>query len=120
MGFLHHPLHPPIILLNSFYYVIGDGVLRFFLTRDRKFDALTFDTTTGGKFGADLLPQSIASDASDTDISAFERRGGKFLMRPAGRLRQKPHDCFSTGVTIRLVECGPSSVRSKRSRPLFG
>lgn len=34
MGLFRHPFHPPIVLLNSFYYLFGDGVLRFFLTKD--------------------------------------------------------------------------------------
>ena len=80
MGLLHHAEHPPKIILNSFYYVVGDQVLRFFLTGDEHFDSLTFDTTTGGRYAADLLPQSIASDASDSDLSAFEKHGGKLLI----------------------------------------
>jgi len=80
MGALRHPFHPPIYFLNSFYYVIGDGVLRFFLTGDKHFDALTFDTTTGGKYAAELLPQSVASDASDADLTPFAKHGGKMLI----------------------------------------
>ena len=80
MGLLSHPFHPPIFPLNSFYYVVGDGVLRFFLTNNPHFDALTFDTTTGGAYAKDLLPQSVASDASDADLTRFARHGGKFLM----------------------------------------
>ena len=80
MGLLHHAEHPPKILLNSFYYVVGDQVLRFFLTGDPHFNALTFNTTTGGKYAAQLLPQSLASDASDADLTRFERHGGKFIM----------------------------------------
>jgi Tannase and feruloyl esterase len=80
MGLLHRAEHPPKVLLNSFYYVIGDQVLRFFLTDDNHFDALTFNTTTGGKYADQLLPQSKASDASDADLTRFARRGGKFLM----------------------------------------
>jgi pimeloyl-ACP methyl ester carboxylesterase len=80
MGILHHAEHPPKIFLNSFYYVIGDQVLRFFLTGDSHFNALLFDTTTGGKFAADLLLQSEASDASEADLSSFARHGGKFLI----------------------------------------
>lgn len=56
MGLLHHAERRPKIFLNSFYYVIGDQVLRFFLTGDDRFNALTFDTTTGGRFGAELPP----------------------------------------------------------------
>lgn len=80
MGLLHHPEHPPNFFLNSFFYLIGDQVLRFFLTGDDHFDALIFDTTTGGKYAADLLPQSQALDASDADLTRFARHGGKFLM----------------------------------------
>ena len=80
MGLLHHAEHPPRILLNSLYYVVGDGVLRFFLTGDDHFNALTFNTTTGGKYASDLLPQSKASDASEADLTPFARRGGKFLI----------------------------------------
>jgi hypothetical protein len=80
MGLLHHPEHPPKIFLNSFFYVVGDQVLRFFLTGDKHFNALTFNTTTGGKYAGDLLPQSQASDASNADLAPFARHGGKFLM----------------------------------------
>ena len=80
MGLLHHAQHPPKILLNSFYYLIGDQVLRFFFTGDDHFNALIFDTTTGGEFSGDLLSQSEASDASDADLTRFAQHGGKFLM----------------------------------------
>ena len=80
MGLFRHPFKNPIFILNSFYYVIADGVLRNFLTSDPHFNALTFDTTTGGSYSADLLPQSIASDASDADLTPFARHGGKFLI----------------------------------------
>lgn len=80
MGLLHFPLHSPIVFLNSFYWIIADGVVRFFLTGDPRFNALKLDPTTGGAYSRDLLPQSIASDASDADLAPFERHGGKFLM----------------------------------------
>lgn len=80
MGLLHHPEHPSKILLNSFYYVVGDQVLRFFVTGDKRFDTLTFDTTTGGKYAEELIPQSKASDASDSDLASFAKHGGKFLI----------------------------------------
>jgi feruloyl esterase len=80
MGLLHHPQHPPRFFLNSFFYLVGDQVLRFFLTGDDHFDTLTFDTATGGKYAGDLLPQSQASDASDADLTRFAKHGGKFLM----------------------------------------
>ncbi len=83
MGLLRHPFHPPIPLLNSFYYLVGDGVLRFFLTKDPRFDALTFDPKAGGPGGKwipGILQQSAEDDASLADITPFERRGGKLLL----------------------------------------
>ena len=80
MGLYSHPLHPPKFPLGSFYYEIADGVTRFFLTRDPQFNALTLDTTTGGAYADQLMPQSIASDASDADLTPFAQHGGKFLM----------------------------------------
>ncbi len=80
MGLWRHPLHPPKFPLGSFYYEVADGVTRFFLTGDTDFNALTLNTTTGGMYGTQLVPQSVASDASDADLTPFARHGGKFLM----------------------------------------
>ena len=80
MGLLRHPFHDPAYPLGSFYYQIGSGVLRFFLTKDPGFNLFQFNTTTGGTYAKDLLPQSVASDASDADLTPFSRHGGKFLM----------------------------------------
>ena len=80
MGLFRHPFHPPMFPLGSFYYEVADGVTRFFLTKDPKFNALTLDTTTGGAYAKELMPQSIASDASDADLSEFAGHGGKFLI----------------------------------------
>jgi feruloyl esterase len=80
MGLLHRPGHPPKFFLNSFYYIIGDRVLRNFLIGDGHFNMLTFNTTTGGEYAGDLLPQSQAFAASDPDLTQFAQHGGKFLM----------------------------------------
>jgi feruloyl esterase len=80
MGLLHHPEHPPKFFLNSFFYLIGDRVLRCFLTGDDHFKTLTFNTTTGDQYAGDLLAQSQIFDASDADLTRFARHGGKFLM----------------------------------------
>lgn len=80
MGLVRHPFHPPIPLLNSFYYVVGDGVLRFFLTKDAHFDALTFDAKIDGRWLPALRQQSAEDDASLSDLTPFERRGGKLLI----------------------------------------
>jgi hypothetical protein len=80
MGLLSHPFHDPAYPFGSFYYQIGSSVLRFFLTKDPSYNMFEFNTTTGGTYADQLLPQSIASDASDADLTPFARHGGKFLM----------------------------------------
>ncbi len=80
MGLLRHPFHDPAYPFGSFYYQVGSGVLRFFLTKDEKYDMFTFDTTTGGAYGKLLLPASVEGDASNADLTPFARHGGKFLM----------------------------------------
>lgn len=80
LGLFSHPFRDPLFPFNSFYYVVANGVLRFFLTGDRHFSALHFDTATGGDYASGLLPQSVETDASDADLSAFAAHGGKFLM----------------------------------------
>ncbi len=80
MGVLHHPFHPPIPLLNSFYYLVGDGVLRFFLTGDKHFDSLSFDTKSGGRWVPGILQQSAEDDAGLADLTPFAAHGGKLLL----------------------------------------
>ena len=104
MGLFAHPFHPPLPLLNSFFYLVGDGVLHFFLTKDKHFDALTFDTRTGGILATPprdphpqsspvsgvwvpgILQQSVEDDAGLADLTPFattggtEHRGGKLLL----------------------------------------
>ncbi len=80
MGLLHHAEHPPRMFLNAYYYFIIDRALRSFLPDSRRPNTLAVDTTTGGVYAGDLLPQSQAIDASDADLTRFSRHGGKFLM----------------------------------------
>ena len=80
MGLLRHPFHDPAYPFGSFYYQVGSGVLRFFLTKDPNYDMFRFDTTTGGAYGPLLLPASLEGDASNADLSPFARHGGKFLI----------------------------------------
>ncbi len=80
MGLFHHAFHPPIFPLNSFYSVVADGVLRFFLTKDEHFDALTFDWKTGGRWVPGIRQQSVEDDASLADLTPFETHGGKLLL----------------------------------------
>ena len=80
LGLLRHPFKHPLFPFNSFYYVVGTGVLRDFLTGKRNFSALTFNTATGGSYVQELPVQSRASDASDADLTAFARHGGKLIL----------------------------------------
>jgi feruloyl esterase len=85
MGIFRHPFHPPIVFLNSFYYLIGDGVLRFFLTKDPHFNALAFDSRSGtkpdgGTWVPGILKQSAEDDASLADLTPFASHGGKLLL----------------------------------------
>ena len=113
MGLFRHPFHPPIVLLNSFYYLVGDGVLRFFLTKDARFDALTFDTRNGGSGGKwipGILQQSAEDDGSLADLSPFARHGGKLLLVHGTADSTIPTDA-SVFLYQRIVEAmGPSRV----------
>jgi acetyl esterase/lipase len=80
MGLFRHPFHNPIFLLNSFYYLVADGVLRYFLSRDPHFDALSFDPAVSGAYAAGVLQQSESSDASNADLTRFAQHGAKFLI----------------------------------------
>ncbi len=80
MGLLHHPERKPKFVLNSFYYSIGDQVVRYFLAGDPEFPTLTLNAATGAPFTDTLRAQSEEFDASDTDLSRFNAHGGKLLI----------------------------------------
>ncbi len=80
LGFVAHPFYPPNPLLNSFYYRVGDAVLRYFLTKNMHFDSLKFDTYTGGDWQAGIIQQSEEEDSSLADLTPYERHGGKLLI----------------------------------------
>ncbi|MCJ1334600.1 hypothetical protein MMC10_011312 [Thelotrema lepadinum] len=80
LGFLHHPERNPQILLNSSQYTIGSRIIQHFVVKNRSFNALTFDTVSGGSYREELLPDSRGYDASDFDLSRFAHHGGKLLL----------------------------------------
>jgi hypothetical protein len=80
VGLLHLPMRNPIILLNSFGYVIGDDVTRNFLSVGHHFDSRKFDTSTGGAWHDELLRQAEEIDATDTDLRPFFAHGGKLIL----------------------------------------
>jgi feruloyl esterase len=80
VGLLHFPMRNPVIVLNSFGYVIGDDVTRNFLPAGHHFDSRTFDTATGGPWHDDLLRQAHEIDATNTDLRPFFAHGGKLIL----------------------------------------
>lgn len=76
MGWCHHPYKPAIPLLNSLYYVFGDGVVRTFLHTGPQVSLFHLDTVNGSEIGhkrdagfARLQEQSVEDDASLADLS---------------------------------------------------
>ncbi len=87
MGWSRHPFHPAIPLINSFYYVIGDGIVRSFLAEGPQVSLFAIDTRGGGAVGhsaQEYMPrvqeQSAELDAGLADLSAFQQHGGKVLL----------------------------------------
>ena len=84
LGLCRHPEKNPKVILNSFYYLVAEGVLRYFLTKDPQYNALLFNPSTGIGSGKDwvagIRTQSEEDDASDADLSRFAGHGGKLLL----------------------------------------
>jgi feruloyl esterase len=80
VGLLHFPLRNPVIVLNSFGYVIGDDVTRNFLTVGRHFDSRTFDLSGGGPWHEELLKAAQEIDSTDVNLQPFVARGGKLIL----------------------------------------
>jgi hypothetical protein len=59
-------------------YQYGSYYVRFFIARDPKFNALSYDPAA---FKARVLELSAVLDADQPDLSAFLARGGKIILR---------------------------------------
>ena len=57
-----------------------DQWIKHFVTRDPNFNSLTIDPQNPGAWQARISELTGVQDATKTDLSAFERRGGKILM----------------------------------------
>ena len=91
-GLLPFPLHSPIFVFNSFGYVIGDDVLRNFLTVGHHYNALKFPVKTGASWHDELLTEGREIDATDTNLGPFLARGGKLLLVHGSRDNIIPTD----------------------------
>jgi pimeloyl-ACP methyl ester carboxylesterase len=80
VGLLHFPLKNPVIILNSFGYVIGDDVTRNFLTVGRHFDARNFNTFSGGPWHDEVWRQAHEIDSTNANLQPFEAHGGKLIL----------------------------------------
>jgi feruloyl esterase len=80
VGLLPFALPNPVILLNSFGYVIGDDVTRNFLSVGRHFDSRKFDVKTGGQWHDELVYQAREIDSTDANLQPFLARGGKLIL----------------------------------------
>ncbi|SAK80599.1 tannase/feruloyl esterase family alpha/beta hydrolase [Caballeronia ptereochthonis] len=61
-------------------WVTGDQWVKYFVTRIPTFDSLTFDPLDPGAYRARVQAVSALSDATNTDLGAFQAKGGKIIM----------------------------------------
>jgi feruloyl esterase len=80
VGLLHFPLKNPVVVLNSFGYVIGDDVTRNFLTVGHHFNARTFDINSGGPWRDELLKAAGEIDSTSVELEPFVAHGGKLIL----------------------------------------
>jgi predicted esterase len=80
VGLLHFPLKNPVIILNSFGYVIGDDVTRNFLPVGHHFDARDFNTKNGGPWRDELLEAAHVMDSTSANLEPFMAHGGKLIL----------------------------------------
>lgn len=63
---------------HSIHWTYGNNVLRYFIARDAKLDPRDYDPA---KFRARIEQVSALMDATNPDLSAFQSRGGKIILR---------------------------------------
>lgn len=67
----------PANLIISFPYIMADQIVRYAVTRNPKYDTLSFNPAT---YQARLQELASQADDADPDIRAFQQRGGKLLL----------------------------------------
>ena len=87
MGWCRHPYHPALPLLNSLYYVFGDGIVRSFLAAGPQVSLFAINTKNGGAVGhspQEYMPRvqmvSAELDATLANLSPFQQHGGKLML----------------------------------------
>jgi hypothetical protein len=61
-------------------WVTGDQWVKYFVTRVPTFDSLTFNPYDPGAYRSRVQQASALTDATNTDVRAFEAKGGKIIM----------------------------------------
>ncbi|WP_420488492.1 tannase/feruloyl esterase family alpha/beta hydrolase [Paraburkholderia phytofirmans] len=81
LGLAHQPerLPVPSFFANGYLFAQGDGYIRYFVTRDARFDSLTFDPLHPGKYRGQLIALSQAIGAMNPDLARYIARGGKLI-----------------------------------------
>ncbi|KAI3591881.1 hypothetical protein D9X30_3166 [Cupriavidus sp. U2] len=70
----------PATTADANMYVTGDQWVKYFVTRNATFDALTFDPASPGTWTSRVQAVSALTDATNPDLSAFLSRGGRLIM----------------------------------------
>ncbi|AZG15669.1 tannase/feruloyl esterase family alpha/beta hydrolase [Cupriavidus pauculus] len=70
----------PATTADANMYVTGDQWVKFFVTRNATFDALTFDPASPGSWTSRVQAVSALTDATNPDLSAFLGKGGRLIM----------------------------------------
>lgn len=70
----------PATTADANMYVTGDQWVKYFVTRNATFDALTFDPANPGSWTSRVQAVSALTDATNPDLSAFLGKGGHLIM----------------------------------------
>lgn len=70
----------PAPLTAPYWAVFWDQWVRYFVTRDANFDSLSLDPQNPGPWADRINALTKLQDINGTDLSAFNKRGGKLLM----------------------------------------
>lgn len=70
----------PAPLTAPYWAVFWDQWVRYFVTRDANFNTLSLDPQNPGPWADRIQQLTRLQDINSTDLSAFNKRGGKLLM----------------------------------------
>ncbi|GAB2586530.1 hypothetical protein GCM10027034_18610 [Ramlibacter solisilvae] len=70
----------PATSADANMYVTGDQWVKFFVTRQPAFDALTFDPLAPGAWTQRVVDVSALTDAANPDLRPFLARGGRLIL----------------------------------------